>query len=127
MTVLIGDGWNRGRPKFALASVSGKLAEVIEQGAANFALEDFRHAGNGTSGLIEGDTFDTGHWEEDGGKANPFGIELIDFTDEMIERVEVDATDGDAAGIEVEQDAPNFLFWGVQADDDDGVGVHGGW
>ena len=43
----------------------------------------------------------------------------------MVEGVEVDATDGDAGGVEREELAPDFFFGGVEGDDDDGVGVHG--
>src|ERR1700733_807045 len=44
----------------------------------------------------------------------------------FVEGTEVDAADGDAGGVEAEEFAPDFFFGGVKADDDDGVGFHGG-
>src|SRR5215469_4797994 len=42
----------------------------------------------------------------------------------MIEGVEVDTAHGHAAGIDVQQNAPDFFLGRVQTDDHDGIGVH---
>lgn len=103
-----------------------ELSQVVEQGAADFAFEDFGHAGDRTGRLVERNALDTGHGEEDSWQTYALGVELIDFVDEMIEGIQVDSADGHATGINVEQDAPDFLFRRMQTEDDDGVGVHRG-
>jgi hypothetical protein len=94
--------------------------------AADFAGEELVHGRDGAAGFIEGHALDAGHREKEGGDADAFGIGLVDLADEMVEGVEVDAANSDAGSADGEEFAPDFFFGGVEADDDDGVGVHGG-
>ncbi len=107
-------------------AVSGELSEIVDEAAADFAREEFVHGGNGAGGFVEGHALDASHGEEERGDADALGIGLVDLADEMVEGVEIDAADGDAGGVEAEELAPDFFFGGVEADDDDGVGFHGG-
>jgi hypothetical protein len=105
---------------------SGELSEIVDEAAADFAGKEFVHGGDGAAGLVEGHALDASHGEEKGGDADAFGVGLVDLADEMVERVEVDAADGDASGVEAEEFAPDFFFGGVEGDDDDGVRFHRG-
>jgi hypothetical protein len=42
----------------------------------------------------------------------------------MVERIQVDAAQRNPGGIDGEQFAPKFFFGRMQADNDDGVGIH---
>jgi len=106
-------------------AVSGELSEIVDEAAADFAREEFVHGGDGAAGFVEGHALDAGHGEKESGDADAFGVWFVDLADEMVEGIEVDATDGDAGGVEIEEFAPDFFFGGVEADDDDGVGFHG--
>ena len=92
--------------------VSGELRQVIKKAAADFAVENFGHAGDGTGRLVERDALDASHGEEDGGKADAFCVELIDFADKMIEGVEINAADGDAAGVRRSRSMPQTFSLG---------------
>jgi hypothetical protein len=115
----------RRRQVFVLDGELGKLGEIVEEGAAGFAPKDFGHAGDGARRLVEGDAFDAGHGKENRREPDAFGVELIDFADEMIEGVDVNAAHGDAARIDGAENAPDFFLGSVQANDDDGVWIHG--
>jgi hypothetical protein len=56
--------------------------------------------------------------------AHAFRVGLIDLADEMVERIEVDATHRDASCIDGQQLAPDFLLRRMQAQDNDRVWFH---
>src|SRR6266849_1198858 len=57
---------------------SGEEGQGFGEGAADFALKDFGHGGDRAGGFIEGDAFDAGHGEENGGEADALGVWFIE-------------------------------------------------
>jgi hypothetical protein len=102
----------------------GELSEIFGDGAADFAGENFGEGRNGAGRFIESDALHAVHREEEGWKARALLIRSVDLVDEMIERVEIDAANGDSRRVDGEKFAPQFFFRGMQADDDDGMRVH---
>jgi hypothetical protein len=104
---------------------SGELREIFGDRAADFAGENFRERRNGAGGFVKSDALHAVHREEECWKAGPFLIGTIDLVDEVIEGVEIDAANGDSRRVDGEKFAPEFFFRSMEADDDDGVRVHG--
>src|SRR6266436_9620403 len=104
---------------------SGKLREIVDQAAAEFAREKFVHGRNGAGGLVQRDALDAGHGEKERGDADALAVRLIELADEVIEGIQVDSAHGDSRGADAQKLAPNFFLRAVQADDDDGMRIHG--
>ena len=89
------------------------------------ALELARQfSGEESVGFVNG-ILDAVHREEECWKAGALLIGAVDLVDEVIEGVEIDAANGDSRRVDGEKFAPELFFRGMQADDDDGVRVHG--
>jgi hypothetical protein len=86
--------------------------------------EELIHRRNRAGRLIEGDAFDPRHRKKQRRHADAFGVGLVDLADEMIERIQVDATERDARRVDRQQFTPDLLLGRVQTDDDDRVWFH---
>src|ERR1700722_3882598 len=106
-------------------SVSCELREVIGECPANFAGEKFVHRRDGTCRLVQGNAFDAIHRKKDGGKPDEFAVRLVELTDKMVERIQINPAQRDAGRINVQKLAPDFFLWRVQTYDDDGMWIHG--
>src|SRR5262249_36634052 len=105
--------------------LSGECGEVLGERAAYLARENLRHRGDRTGGFVEGHALHAGHGEKHGGQADAFALRCIDLANEVVERVEINATYGDARGSDGQQLAPHLLARRVQTDDNDGMSIHG--
>src|SRR6266487_3646384 len=90
--------------------VSHELGEIVRERTAHFTREELSHGRDRAGRLIQ---------------RNTLAFRPIDLADEMVEGIQVDAADGDAGRVDGEEFAPDLFLRSVQADDDDGMWVHG--
>lgn len=105
--------------------VSHELGEIVRERTAHFTREELSHGRDRAGRLIQRNTLDAIHRKENRREADALAFRPIDLADEMVEGIQVDAADGDAGRVDGEEFAPDLFLRSVQADDDDGMWVHG--